>query len=102
MTNQLTVLNSDNSFVEAFFVSDSLHQELVRIARIFALDCLNLAFLQKIQQRAISFCSHQIKTDEPPVVSAFASATLSWFDELLALIEAISQFPSPYTLSITL
>ena len=54
MTNQLTVLNSDNSFIEAFFVSDSLHQELVKISRIFDSDRLNLAFLQEIKTRALS------------------------------------------------
>lgn len=102
MTNQLTLLNSDNSFVEAFFISDSLYQKLVRITGIFELERLDLAFLHEIRLRALSTCSQKIRTAEPLVVSPFASVALDWFDELLALTEAISQLPFPHSLSITL
>lgn len=100
MTYQLTVLNPNNSFVEAFFISDCLYQELSRISQIFSLKRLNLAFLREIRQRAITFCSCQIKTAEPLVVSAFASVALDWFDELEALITALESFASADTLSI--
>jgi hypothetical protein len=102
MTHQLTILNSDNSFVEAFFVSHSLYQELMRISPIFELKRLNLAFLLEIQIRALSFCSRQLDTIEPTQVFALASTALDWFDELQALITAIEKLKQPYSISICL
>ena len=102
MTHQLTILNSDNSFVEAFFISNSLYQELIRISQIFELERFNLAFLQEIQVRALSTCSRQLKSIEPTKVFALASTALDWFDEHRALIDAISRLPSPHSLSICL
>lgn len=100
MSYQLTVLKSNDSFIEAFFVSNALYQELLRISQVFELEYLNLAFLHEVKTRAIAFCSRRIRTAEPIVVSAFASVALDWFDELLALIEAVSVLPSSDSLSI--
>ena len=102
MTHQLTILNSDNSFIEAFFVSHSLYLELMRISQIFEVKRLNLAFLLEIQIRALSTCSRQLNTIEPTQVFALASAALDWFDGLIALITAVEKLPSPHSLSIYL
>jgi len=92
MAHQITILNSsDNSFVEAFFVTHPLHQELTRISRIFELESLDLAFLNEIRLRALTCCSRQLKSVQPKAISALASQSLVWFDELLALINAISK-----------
>jgi len=109
MAHQLTILNSsDNSFVEAFFVTHPLHQELTRISRIFELESLDLAFLNEIRLRAqrlkplsrlaavcpirgCTCCSRQLKSVQPKAISALASQSLVWFDELLSLINAIQQ-----------
>lgn len=101
MSNQLTILNPDNSFVEAFFIGHSLHQELTRIKRIFELNCLSLAFLHEIKTRALSFCSHKLENAKPLAVLSFASISLDWFDELLVLIDAIEKLPLPHSLSIS-
>lgn len=100
--NQITVLKSNNSFVEAFFITSSLIDELTRISQIFALKQLDLAFLREIEVRVLSNCSRQIKTIEPSVVFALASATFDWFDELLALIAAVEKLPNPHSLLIYL
>ena len=102
MSHQITVLRPDESFVEAFFVSDSLIEELTRILNIFELNCFNLTFLQEIEQRALSFCSCLIESQEPTKVKTFATFALDWFDELLALINAIAELHNPYSLSLRL
>lgn len=102
MLHQITVLKPDDSFVEAFFVSDSLLQELARISHIFELDYLNLAFLQEIEQRALSVCSRRIKSQQLTTIRSFATSTLDWFGELLALIDAIRKLHDPFSLSIRL
>ena len=107
MTHQLTILNPDNSFVEAFFISDSLHDELSTIATVFELHRLNLAFLHEIKARALSVCSEQIQTIELKQNAAFASAALAsvaldWFDELTALITALEKLKEPHSLGIFL
>ena len=102
MSYQITLLTPDGSFLEAFFISNSLYQELIGIARIFELKHFSLAFLQKIKNRAFSTCSTQIKTNDPIIASAFASAALNWFDELVVLIDSISQLPQPNSISIYL
>lgn len=102
MAYQVTILQPDRSFVEAFFISDSLFRELFRISQIFELEHFNLAFLHEIKARALSMCSQKIKTSEPIAVSALATASLNWFDELLALITAIEKLHNPHSLFIYL
>ena len=102
MTHQLTILDSDNSFVEAFLISNSLYLELMRISQILELERLNLAFLLQIQVKALTFCSRQLNTIEPTKAIAFASTALDWFDELITLIAAVEKLQSPHSLSIIL
>lgn len=98
---QLTLHKPNFSVAEAFFVSDSLYHELKRISRIFELDKINLAFLQEIQARVLSTFSKRLNTLDPSLIFQFASLSLDWFDELLALIKAIERLPNPHSLSIS-
>ena len=99
---QITILKSDNSFVEAFFVSEALTNELLNISQAFELDCLTPAFLQEIKIRALSVCSQKIDSTDLATVSNFASANLDWFDDLIALIDAINKLDYPCSLSVFL
>ena len=98
--SQITILKPDNSFVEAFFVSESLTTKLKDISRVFELNCLNLAFLIEIRKRVLSVCSQKIKTTDLATVQAMASVNLDWFDELVTLIDAISKLSNPHSLPI--
>ncbi len=99
--SQLTLQKPDNSFVEAFFISQSLYDELKEIATVFELTKINLNILQAIQVRVLSTCSKQINTIEPSLVFQVASQSLDWFDELLALIAAVEKLPNSHSLSIS-
>ena len=100
MAHQLTIQRLDNSFVKAFFISNSLYQMLVTISHIFESNSINLDVLLKIKAKALSTCSLKIKSQEPIIVLAFATVSLDWFDELLALIAAVEKLQEPHTLSI--
>ena len=100
--SQITILESDNSFVEAFFVSEALTNELRDISQVFELNCLNLAFLHEIKARALSVCSQKIDSTDKATVSNFASVNLDWFDGLTALIDAIEKLHHPHSLSVFL
>ena len=99
--SQLTILNPDNSLAEAFFISQSLYDELATIAAVFELTKINLNILQAIQVRVLSTCSKQINTIEPSLVFQVASQSFDWFDELLALIAAVEKLPNSHSLSIS-
>ena len=59
--SQITILQADNSFTEAFFVCESLTTELSKITEVFELNHLNLALLKEIKARTLSVCSKRAK-----------------------------------------
>ena len=50
---QLTIYKPDNSIADVLIISECLYKELSRVARLFELEYLNLAFIREIKRRVL-------------------------------------------------
>ena len=111
---QLTIYKPDNSIADVLIISDSLYKELSRVARLFELEYLNLAFIREIKRRVLVTVTTVESLDKntlnwvidrelkESLLKRIASKSFNWFDELLDVISCIERLSNPHSLRICL